>query len=152
MTRSFFIEAGSRRIHIEGVSANPDAAWVTQQARNLSMGGGLENERFLKRDRDSKFTASFDEVFGSEGARVIKTPVRAPKDVRVRRALRQDHPSRRLRPLLVRGRRHLVRSLARLRTPLRLAPAASWVGLASPGTLNVAPFQVPIARSAAAMS
>ncbi len=75
----FFIEVGSRRIHIEGVTRNPDSAWVTQQARNLSMEDGLENVKFLIRDRDSKFTASFDEVFCSEGARVVKTPARSPK-------------------------------------------------------------------------
>jgi hypothetical protein len=53
----FFIEVGSRRIHVEGVTRNPDAAWVTQQARNLSMDDGLENVRLLIRDRDSKYTA-----------------------------------------------------------------------------------------------
>jgi putative transposase len=54
---------------------------VTQQARNLSM--HLDDQgirpRFLVRDRDSKFTRDFDEVFRSEGIRVIKAPVRAPK-------------------------------------------------------------------------
>jgi len=77
----FFIEVASRRVHIAGITANPDGAWVTQQARNLVM--CLEDEgvrmRFLIRDRDSKFTASFDEVFRSEGMRVIRAPVRAPR-------------------------------------------------------------------------
>ena len=50
-------------------------------ARNLV--GDLLNRgrsvKFLIRDRDTKFTASFDEVFRSEGIRVIKTPVRSPQ-------------------------------------------------------------------------
>jgi putative transposase len=77
----FFIELASRRVHIAGITANPDGAWVTQQARNLVM--RLDDEgvrmRFLIRDRDSKFTASFDEVFRSEGIRVIRARVRAPR-------------------------------------------------------------------------
>ncbi len=68
----FFIEVGTRRVRIGGVAGNPDAGWVTQQARNLAMGGEADDIWFLIRDRDSKFTASFDEVFRSEGARVIK--------------------------------------------------------------------------------
>jgi putative transposase len=75
----FFIEVGSRCIHIEGVTRNPDAAWVTHQARNFSMADELDGVCFLIRDRDSKYTASFDEVFRTEGARVLKIPVRAPK-------------------------------------------------------------------------
>ena len=54
---------------------------MTQQARNLFM--TLDDEdfrpRFLLRDRDGKFTRDFDEVFRSQGIRVIKAPVRAPK-------------------------------------------------------------------------
>ncbi len=77
----FVIELQSRRVHLAGITANPDGAWVTQQARNLLM--RLDDEgvraRFLIRDRDSKFTRDFDEVFGSQGIRVIKAPVRAPR-------------------------------------------------------------------------
>jgi hypothetical protein len=58
----------------------PDAGYTTQQARNLYMADELPTAvRFLIRDRDSKFTRSFDAVFGSEGARVILTPIRSPK-------------------------------------------------------------------------
>lgn len=77
----FFIELGTRRVHVAGVTANPDSGWVTQQARNLSW-DFVDNEacfRFLIRDRDSRYTASFDEVFRSEGTQVICTPIRAPR-------------------------------------------------------------------------
>ena len=77
----FFIELDSRRVYVAGVSASPIARWVTQQARNLSMDlvERSRSVRFLIRDRDAKFTTSFDEVFRSEGIRVIRTPVRAPR-------------------------------------------------------------------------
>jgi putative transposase len=77
----FFIELDTRRVHLGGVTANPDGRWVTQQARNLLL--VLEERgrrvRFLLHDRDAKFSRSFDDVFGSEGAEVLPTPVRAPK-------------------------------------------------------------------------
>jgi transposase InsO family protein len=75
----FFLELGSRRVHLAGISARPNGAWVTQQARNFTMRQDLTPIALLIRDRDAKFTASFDEVFGAEGVRVIRTPVRAPK-------------------------------------------------------------------------
>jgi hypothetical protein len=75
-----FIELETRRVHLAGVTTNPNAAWVTQQARNLLL--GLEEHgrrvRFLIRDRDAKFRRGFDDVFGSEGAQVLLTPVQAP--------------------------------------------------------------------------
>jgi hypothetical protein len=77
----FFIELATRRVHLAGITTNPDGRWVTQQARNLLMELGDKGirPRFLVRDRDSKFTSDFDEVFRSEGIRVIKAPVQAPK-------------------------------------------------------------------------
>jgi putative transposase len=75
----FFIELGSRRVQLAGCTTNPSGAWVTQQTRNLSFTGVSERMRFLIHDRDSKFTAAFDEVFRSEDIRVIHTPIRAPQ-------------------------------------------------------------------------
>jgi len=76
----FFIELGTRRVHLAGVTANPDSAWVTQQARNLLLVLGERGRqvRFLLRDRDAKFSRGFDEVFRYEGGEVLVTPVRAP--------------------------------------------------------------------------
>jgi len=77
----FFIELGSRRVHLAGCTANPSGAWVAQQARQLawSLSERLTPVRFLIHDRDSKFSRAFDEVFGSEGAEIIRTPFRAPR-------------------------------------------------------------------------
>ena len=77
----FFIELSSRRVHLAGMSENPDGAWTTQQARNFVF-SLPERDRpleFLVRDNDGKFTRAFDTVFNTEGIRVIRTPVRAPK-------------------------------------------------------------------------
>jgi putative transposase len=60
----FFIELGTRRVHLAGVTAHPNGAWVTQQARNLLLPvEGRRRPRFLLRDRDAKFTRAFDDVF-----------------------------------------------------------------------------------------
>jgi putative transposase len=77
----FFIELGSRRVHLAGCSANPTGTWVTQQARQFAwtLQERPEPFRFLIRDRDSKFTRDFDAVFASDGIEIVKTPVRAPK-------------------------------------------------------------------------
>jgi transposase InsO family protein len=75
----FFIELQTRRVHLAGTTTNPDGRWVTQQARNLSLCGALEDVRFLIRDRDAKFVAGFDEVFRTAGVEVIRTPFRSPQ-------------------------------------------------------------------------
>jgi hypothetical protein len=71
----FFIELPRRRVYLAGVTANPDGAWVARQARNLIMtlAEQAQSHRILIRDRDSKFTAAFDELFRSEAVTRIRT-------------------------------------------------------------------------------
>jgi putative transposase len=77
----FFIELDTRRVYMMGITAHPTGAWVVQQARNLSLvlADRAHPVQFLIRDRDAKFTSSFDEVMQSEHTRIIRTPIRAPR-------------------------------------------------------------------------
>jgi putative transposase len=88
----FFIEIGRRRVHVTVSTSNPDSVFVAQQARNLAM--SLTDEgagtRFLIRDRDAKFSRSFDDVLASEGIQVICTPIRAPNANAFAQALGRD--------------------------------------------------------------
>src|ERR671936_643758 len=92
----FFISLATRRIEYVACSSNPDGRWVAQQARNLIMQLGDEQPfRFLIHDRDTKFSHAFDEVFRSEGIRLIQTPVQAPNaNAHAGRALGAHRPLR----------------------------------------------------------
>src|ERR1039457_7132293 len=75
------IEHGTRRVHLAGITSNPDGAWTTQAARNFLMDLGqlTESVKFLIRDRAGQFTSSFDAVFTAAGMRILASPPQAPR-------------------------------------------------------------------------
>jgi putative transposase len=105
-----FIEHGTRRLHLGGVTAHPTGVWAVQQARNLAMdlGDRLGTLRYLIHDRDPLFTAAFAEVFKAEGLRIIKTLPKTPRMnaicERVIGTLRRELLDR----ILILGERHLA--------------------------------------------
>jgi transposase InsO family protein len=105
-----FIEHGTRRLHLAGVTAHPTGAWVVQQARNLALdlGDRLGTLRFLIHDRDPLFTTAFGEVFRAEGLQIITTLPRTPRMnatcERVIGTHRRELPGR----TLILGERHLA--------------------------------------------
>ena len=108
----FRIELHTRRVRLAGVTDHPNGPWMVQRARELSMNReGAGRPGFLIRDRDSKFTRAYDDVFASDGVQTIKTPIQAPNANAVAerwvRTIRQEC----LDWLLILSRGHLARVL-----------------------------------------
>jgi transposase InsO family protein len=97
-----FIEHGTRRVHLGGITAHPTGAWTAQQARNLALDPGerFTSFRFLIRVRGSNLTASFDAVFQATSTTIVRTAVQAPRMnaicERLTGTLRRELPDRTL--------------------------------------------------------
>ena len=139
-----FIELGSRRIHLSPSTAHPDSAWVTQQARNLAidLDGHLPAIRFLIRDRDTKFSRSFDTVLRAEGMRVIRTPIRAPNANAHAERVIETVRAECLDWTLILGRRHLDRTLRTYVEHYNRGRPHRALGLAAPLAETLVPVPV----------
>lgn len=141
-----YIEVGSRRVRFSPSTPNPTGGFLTQQARNMAMAGDLEPYSFLIRDRDSKYSGPFDEVFRSEGIRVIRTPIRAPDaNAFAERAIRTVKTEATDRMLFT-GRRHLDRFLADYESHYNANRPHRGIDLHTPETIGVLPEPVPLDR------
>jgi putative transposase len=147
-----FIEHGTRRLHVAGVTTNPTGAWTTQAARNLLMdfADRATTLTFLLRDRDSRFTRAFDAVFTADGIQILTSPPQAPRAnaicERMIGTLRRELLDR----VLVVNERHLRRILTIYlhhfntarphRTLGQLAPAQAEIH--PPTVINLADYHV----------
>jgi putative transposase len=130
----FFIELGTRRVHLAGCTPTPDKAWVTHQARQLvwNLYDEPQPMRFLIHDHDTKFSVAFDNVFLAEGVDIVLTPFQAPKAKAVAerwvRSVRQEC----LDQLLILNQRHLWRMLTEYVTYYNSARPHQGLGQQSP--------------------
>jgi putative transposase len=104
-----FIEHGTRRMHLGGVTVNPTSEWTVQQARNLALSFDerFENIKFLICDCGSNFTSSFDAVFQAAGTRILRTAVQAPRMNATCQRLVGTLRRELLNRMLILGERHL---------------------------------------------
>jgi len=141
-----FIEIGSRRVRFSVSTEAPDTAFVTQAARNLYIEEELPQVRFLIRDRDSKYASSFDEVFRSQGVRIVKTPIRAP-DANAHAERVIGTVKRGVTDLLlILGRRHLDLVLRGFASHYNSHRPHMGIDLQAPDRIGEVPAVVPIEK------
>jgi putative transposase len=139
------IEHGTRRVHLAGITANPDGAWTTQAARNflMDLGSRAEHVKFLIRDRAGQFTDSFDAVFTAAGVRILPSPPRAPRAnavcERIIGTLRREVFDR----LLIVNEHHLRRVLTEYLIHYNTAPHRT-LGQLPPSQAHARPPQIEL--------
>ena len=105
----FFIQIDTRKVHIAGITANPDGRWMAQQARNLCMYFDElpDRPRYIVCDRHSKFTRQFREILKDDDVRVVQTAVRAPNQNAYAERFAQTLQQECLDHFIVLGEKHL---------------------------------------------
>jgi len=76
----FFMHLGSRQVHGAGVTPHPNAAWMIQMARNVTMEawGCLAPGPYLIHDRDGKYCPAFQQIIDAAGIARVPLPPRSP--------------------------------------------------------------------------
>ena len=142
------IEHGTRRVHLAGITANPDGAWTTQAARNFLMdiGQRAASVRFLIRDRAGQFTDSFDAVFQADGIRILASPPQAPRAnaicERIIGTLRREVLDR----LLIVNEHHLRQVLTEYLLHYNTARPHRTLGQLAPDQAHTRPPQINLAE------
>ncbi|WP_055593702.1 hypothetical protein [Streptomyces hirsutus] len=123
------LEHSTRRLRITGVTAHPTGSWTVRQARNLAVESGvrIDSPHLLVRDRDTKYTVSFDAAFAAEGIEVVRTAPRAPRMNTHRERGIKTLPREALDHLLIRNEtraRHVLDAYARHHQPATMSGRA----------------------------
>jgi len=76
----FFINTKTRKVYIAGTTQYPNQEWVNKHAQNILpfLGDNKTSKKLLIRDRDTKFSAEFDDLFKNRGFTIQKTPFMSP--------------------------------------------------------------------------
>jgi putative transposase len=142
------IEHGTRRVHLAGITANPDGAWTAQAARNFLMDPDqlTASIKFLIRDRAGQFTGSFDAVFTAEGIRILASPPQAPRAnaicERIIGTLRRELFDR----LLIVNEHHLRRVLTEYLRHYNTARPHRALGQVAPAQADTRPPEINLAK------
>jgi transposase InsO family protein len=142
------IEHGTRRVHLAGITANPDGAWTAQAARSflMDLGQRAASAKFLIRDRAGQFTASFDAVFQAQAIRILASPPQAPRAnaicERMIGTLRRELFDR----LLIVNEHHLRRVLTEYLRHYNAARPHRALGQLPPARAHARPLQINLAE------
>jgi len=142
------IEHGTRRVHLAGITANPDGAWTTQAARNFLMDFGqrVASVKFLIRDRAGQFTGSFDAVFTAVGVRILASPPQAPRAKAIRKRIIGTLRRELLDRLLIVNEHHLRRVLTEYLRHYNTARPHRALGQLAPAQAGCRPPQINLAE------
>jgi transposase InsO family protein len=76
----FFLHLASRKVHVAGLTPQPDARWMVQIARNVTMAdwGVLFPGQYLIHDRDDKYCPAFQHTIDAAGVTRVPLPPQSP--------------------------------------------------------------------------
>jgi len=105
----FFIHVDTRKVHVAGITANPDRRWMAQQARNLGMlfDEWPDQPEYIVCDKDTKFTGQFEAILKSDDIELKRTAVRAPNQKVYAERFAQTVQQECLDHFVVLGEKHL---------------------------------------------